>query len=200
MEFIGITGGIGAGKSRVLKYLKEHCRCEIYLADDVAKELEKPGNQVYRSLVDLLGSEILMDGKEEIDPGKMARMIFLRDDLLSGVNSIVHPAVRKYLLARLSEAGERGDVDFFFVEAALLIETGYGDLVDEMWYVHADREVRVQRLMDTRGYSREKAESIMNKQLSEEEYRLHSDYVIDNSGDFRDTAAELEKKLASYQR
>ena len=194
MKFIGITGGIGAGKSEILKFIKENYKCRIYLADDVAKEVRKPGTKCYDELVGLLGKEVADDSK------KMAAALFDNDDLLQKVNGIIHPAVKDYLLAELENAKEAGDTDLFFVEAALLIECGYKSYVDEMWYVYASEETRIERLMSSRGYSREKALSIIKTQLSEEEFRKGSDFVIDNSGSLEDSYKAVREKLGEWQR
>ncbi len=194
MKFIGITGGIGAGKSEILKFIKENYNCRIYLTDDVAKEVRRPGTKCYDELVGLLGKEVADDSK------KMAAALFDNDDLLQKVNGIIHPAVTEYLFSELEKAKEAGDTDLFFVEAALLIECGYKNYVDEMWYVYASEETRIERLMSSRGYSREKALSIIKTQLSEEEFRKGSDFVIDNSGSLEDSYKAVREKLGEWQR
>lgn len=198
MKFIGITGGVGAGKTEILNYIRKHYRCEIYLADQVAKQLQEPGTACYEKLVALLGRDIVgADG--EIDRGRMAEKIFSDAELLGQVNDIVHPAVKEFLAQRYSDAARSGKVELFFVEAALLIETGYGELVDEMWYVHADREVRRQRLMSQRGYSGEKVDRIMASQLDEDEFYKGSDFVIDNSGSLTESFRQVDRKLEGFK-
>lgn len=197
MLFIGITGGIGAGKSEILKYIGDHYKCEIYLADEVAHLVKLRGTECYDELVALLGKEIVgEDG--EINKNAMANKIFADSKLLRQVNDIVHPAVKKYLLEHLEAARESGEVELFFVEAALLIEAGYGQLVDEMWYIYAKEEVRINRLKEARGYSDEKIAQIIRSQLSEDEFRKACDFVIDNSGDLTDSYAQIDKKLEAY--
>ncbi len=197
MLFIGITGGIGAGKSEILKYIEKHYKCEIYLADEVAHLVKLPGTECFSKLVALLGEEILLpDG--QIDKAAMAGKIFSDATLLEQVNNIVHPAVRKFLLQHLDNARQNGEVELFFVEAALLIETGYGPLVDEMWYIYADRAMREKRLKETRGYSEEKIAQIMQNQLSEEAFREACDFVIDNSGSLTYSYQQIDKKLEAY--
>ncbi|MGN0425131.1 MAG: dephospho-CoA kinase [Acetatifactor sp.] len=195
--FIGITGGVGAGKSEILSFIRRHYRCEIYLADEVAHEVKKPGTDCFRELVSLLGREILAAGGE-IDKKKMADKIFSDRELLSKVNEIVHPAVKQYLLDRLALARAGQSCELFFVEAALLIEGGYRELVDELWYVYARREVRASRLAETRGYSPEKIRAIMDSQLSEEDFRRNCDFVIDNSGNLTDSTEQIKKRLEKY--
>lgn len=197
MRFIGITGGVGAGKSKILRFIRSHYRCEIYLADETAHLLKLPGTECYQALVKLLGTDILAaDG--QIDKPAMADRIFRDPELLQAVNDIIHPAVRKYLLQKYEEAVRKGEAELFFVEAALLIECGYGELVDEMWYIHAEESVRYARLMDARGYSEEKIRQIMGRQLTEDAFRINSDFVIDNSGSFEETCRQIEKKLEAF--
>ncbi len=194
MKVVGITGGIGAGKSQILAYLKEHTRCRIIIADQVAHELEEPGGRCYQPIVSILGTAILTeDGR--IDRAKMAARIFADGKLLSQINEIVHPAVKEYITGAIAEerAGDR--IDYLFIEAALLIEDGYKTIVDELWYIHTDIQVRRERLKASRGYSDEKIDSIMNGQLSEEEFYGQCSVVIDNSGTLDSVYRQIDKKL-----
>lgn len=197
MLFIGITGGIGAGKSEILSYIRKHYKCEIYLADEVAHLVKLPGTSCYEKLVELLGRDILgEDG--QIDKKVMADRIFADKALLEQVNVIVHPAVKEFLLEHLERAEQSGEVELFFVEAALLIEAGYGEIVDEMWYIHASEQVRRERLRVGRGYSDERTAHIMENQLTEEEFRRASDFVIENSGLLEDSYRQIDEKLEAY--
>lgn len=194
MKVVGITGGIGAGKSQILAYLKEHTRCRIIIADQVAHELEEPGGRCYQPIVSILGTAILTeDGR--IDRAKMAARIFADGKLLSQINAIVHPAVKEYITGVIAEerAGDR--IDYLFIEAALLIEDGYKTIVDELWYIHTDMRVRRERLKASRGYSDEKIDSIVNGQLSEEEFYGQCSVVIDNSGTLDSVYRQIDKKL-----
>ena len=196
-KFIGITGGIGAGKTEILSYIRKHYKCEIYLADSIAHEVKEPGNDCYRELVALLGEDITgPDGR--IDKSRMAGKIFSDGELLEQVNEIIHPAVKRYLLEHLEKARQEGTAELFFVEAALLIECGYRALADEMWYVYADEGTRRKRLRQSRGYSGERIDGIMSSQLSEEQFRENCDFVIDNSGTLAESFAQIDKKLEAY--
>ncbi len=197
MKFIGITGGVGAGKSEILKYIKRHYKCEIYLADEAAHEVKRAGTECFDRLVTLLGSDIV-DEDGEINKAVMADKIFGDEELLRQVNEIVHPAVKDYLMAKYEAALENPDIELFFVEAALLIEAGYKELVNEMWYIYADSNVRRKRLMYSRGYSEEKIQNIMDNQLTEEEFREACDFVIDNSGLLADSYRQIDKKLEAF--
>lgn len=197
MKFIGITGGVGAGKSEILSYIQKHYLCEIYLADQVAHEVKKKGTVCFEKLVNLLGEDVVgEDG--EIRKDIMAQKIFSDLSVLEQANEIIHPAVKEYLLARLQEAKISGKTQLFFVEAALLIECGYKKLVDELWYIYADEEVRRKRLREARGYSDEKIARIMENQLSEEMFRKNCDFVIDNSGDLQETYYQIDRKLEAF--
>lgn len=199
MRFIGITGGVGAGKSEILDYIRKHYSCEIYLADQVAHLVKQPGTKAYQALLSLLGQDVAgRDGL--IDKGLMADRIFADPSLLEQVNGIIHPAVKAFLLERLERARAAGQVDFFFVEAALLIEGGYLALVDEMWYIYADEQVRRERLKASRGYSEEKISQIMSKQLTEQRFRESCDFVIDNSGDLAESCRQVDGRLSAFCR
>ncbi len=198
MRFIGITGGIGAGKSEILRFIREHYKCEIYLADKVAHLVEQPGTRAYEALLKLLGRDVAgADG--QIDKGAMAARIFGDPALLEQVNDIIHPAVKEFLLERLEAARQAGETELFFVEAALLIEGGYLGLVDEMWYVYADEAVRRQRLKAARGYSEEKISRIMASQLTEKRFRESCDFVIDNSGELAESCRQIDERLGKYK-
>lgn len=194
MKVVGITGGVGAGKSEVLAYLKEHCNCRIIMADRLAETLEEPGQKCYLRLVALLGQDILQeDGR--IDRQKMAAKIFADKKLLTAVNEIIHPAVKEYILQTI-EAEKSADIlDYLFIEAALLIEDGYDRIVDELWYIHTDVEVRRQRLKASRGYTDEKIDNILKGQLQEEEFYKYCHVVIENSGSLESVYKQIDEKL-----
>ncbi len=196
MKIIGITGGVGAGKSTVLDIIGDSCNCCIIIADKAAHEVERKGQKCYEELVELLGDDILgTDG--EIDKKAMAARIFDKDnrELLERVNAIVHPRVKEYILGIIDEHRAEGDVDWLFIEAALLIEDGYKDICDELWYVYADEEVRADRLRASRGYSDEKIRDIMASQKDDAEFRAACDRVIVNNGDMDATTRSVKRLL-----
>ena len=197
MKIIGITGGVGCGKSQVIRYIMKNYRCFVIFADDVAKQLQQKGNLCYDRIVALLGGEILSsDG--EIDKGKMAEKIFADEGLLEKVNAIIHPAVYDYVEKKIAEYKKEKEIDFFIIEAALLIECGYGKIVDEMWYVYTADEIRRERLKISRGYSDEKISQIFSSQLSYEEFRGASSFMLDNNGSMEDTQKQIDNKLEEY--
>lgn len=194
MKVIGITGGVGCGKSAILGELENTLNCVVLRADEAALMLERKGHDCYDSLVMLLGKEIL-DSDEEIDRRKMAEIVFDDSNLLMKVNNIVHPAVRQYILEQIEKYRKQGKIDYFFLEAALLIECGYNSVVDEMWYIFADKDIRIKRLKETRNYSDQKIEGIMASQLSEDEFKKNSDFVIDNSGSLEQSINQIRQRI-----
>lgn len=198
MKVIGITGGVGAGKSAVLDHLAQTYSCRVIKADQAAHQLEEPGGACFEPLIALLGAEIL-DAAGKIDRQKMAARIFADRGLLQQVNDIVHPAVKTYLLSEIERERARGKRDFLFIEAALLIEEGYAEILDELWYIHADIDVRRQRLRKSRGYSDEKIDAILKSQLSEADFLKHADVVIKNNGALISAYEQIEKELGEDQ-
>ncbi|MDE5717349.1 MAG: dephospho-CoA kinase [Lachnospiraceae bacterium] len=198
MKVIGITGGVGAGKSEVLAYLERRRDCRVIMADRVAHQLEEPGDACYEPLKALLGAEIL-DAAGRIDRQKMAARIFGDGELLLKVNGIVHPAVKAYLSEQIEKERAAGRLAWLFIEAALLIEEGYAGILDGLWYVHAEEEVRRQRLRSTRGYSDEKIDAILQKQLSAQAFREHCGVVIENNGTLESVYTQIDKELGEDQ-
>lgn len=198
MKVIGVTGGVGAGKSEVLAHLEKTYNCRVIMADRLAHELEEPGSICYQPLIELLGEAVLRaDGR--IDRQKMAAAIFGKEALLQKVNAIVHPAVREAILCEIEKERAAGKLDYLFIEAALLIEEGYAEILDELWYIHAGEEVRRKRLRENRGYSEEKIDSILRSQLSETDFRKHCDVVIENNGALSGVYEQIEKELGEDQ-
>lgn len=194
MKVIGITGGVGCGKSTVLAMLKELCKAYMVMADEVAKELMQPDAAGFSQVVDFFGAEILnQDG--EIDRPKLARIIFDSPNKRMVLNSIIHPLVKKTIMETITHLRIEGTVDYVFVEAALLIEEHYEVICDELWYVYAPVEMRRKRLKESRGYSDEKIKRMLKSQLSEMQFREKCSVVIDNGKGLDFTRAQLVKLL-----
>lgn len=194
MYVIGITGGVGAGKSAVLSILSECVECEIIRADDVANRLKLKGQPCFQKIVDLLGEQILgSDG--EIDRSLMSMIVFEDDAKMKQVEQILHPQVKRYITETIEQKKREGKIKYLFIEAALLIEEGYRKICDEFWYIYASVATRTKRLMANRGYTLQKIESIMDKQLSEEEFLKNCECVINNDGDLSKTKEEILKAL-----
>lgn len=193
MKIIGITGGVGAGKSQILSYLQTTYGARVLAADAAANALKQPGQCCYQPIVSLLGEDILTQ-EGLIDNGKMAAAVFADKEKLAAVNRIVHPAVREYILREIKRARREGAA-YFFLEAALLIEEHYDEVVDEMWYIDTSDEIRRRRLRDSRGYTDEKITAIMKSQLPRTAFCDACDFVIDNSHTFEETKKQIDRKM-----
>lgn len=185
MKVIGITGGVGSGKSRVLEILKQEYGAQVIQADLVARELMEPGGAGYEKLVALYGDRILAADKT-IDRPRMAALMFHDDEMLQTVNGIIHPLV----WASIRRQIEGSDSELVVVEVALPDEN-HRDIYTELWYVYTSEENRMARLLEGRGYSREKTRSVMDSQLPEEEFRRMADAVVDNNGSLEDTGRQI---------
>jgi dephospho-CoA kinase len=194
MKVIGITGGVGSGKSALLSYVEDTYNCKVILADEVAHRVREPGNPGYESLIGVLSSDVL-DEDGTINRVRMAKQIFVSDDLRKKVNDIIHPAVKETILAEIDRGKKEEKLDFLFIEAALLIEDGYLDIVDEMWYIYADEAVRRQRLRAARNYPDDRISLIMKSQLTEEGFREACDVVIDNSKSLDMACRQIDEQL-----
>lgn len=184
---IGITGGVGCGKSTVLDILYKDYDALVIEADKVAHKLMGKGEAIYNAEIEHFGDRILSDNRD-IDRKKLAEIIFPDEKELEWVNSLVHPKVKEYIMDAIKKNKDR---PYIIIEAALLIEAGYTDICDKIWYIYTDKETRIQRLLDNRGYTREKSEEIIANQLEDRIYREYSDYVIDNSNDIEDTKRQI---------
>ena len=199
MRFVGITGGVGAGKTEILNFLAKQDGIEVMLADEIAHELMEPDGACYEKLTELFAGDGVFADDGSIKRDRMAEVIFSDAAKREALNAIVHPAVKEYVTERAKKERERGVLRILVLEAALLIEEGYDCICDELWYIYADEEVRKERLIEGRGYSEKKVREIMANQLSEDEFSSHCDFEIDNSGDFEETKKQLDHRMKKYE-
>lgn len=181
MQVIGITGGVGAGKSVILEYLEENYRVKNLEADRIAEMLMKPGTECYEKLAKFLPVGVYNEDKS-INRPALAEKLFESEKLRQEVNKVVHPEVKAYIQDRIEEQRQMRILDFIIIEAALLIEDHYDKICDEIWYIYTTEQNRKQRLLESREYSAEKIEQMFASQMTEEEYRNHCQVVIDNNG------------------
>ncbi|MCD8249126.1 MAG: dephospho-CoA kinase [Lachnospiraceae bacterium] len=193
MRVIGVTGGVGAGKSAVLDYLEGHCDALRIEADKVGHEVMEPGAIAYGSVIEAFGQDIVgPDGR--IDRKALGNMVFADERKRLLLNSIIHPAVREEILRRLREAEQRGEV-LAVVEAALFLEEHYETFCDETWYIYTKEETRRQRLRGSRGYSEERIDALLRSQRTHEEFLARCDCVIDNNGSIEETQRQVDAAL-----
>ncbi len=197
MKIIGITGGVGSGKSEVVNFIARNYDATVVQADAVGHLLMKPGKSCFEPIVALFGPEILReDGK--LDREKIASIVFTDKEMLEKLNGIVHPAVNRYIQKAIEREREHG-TPLFVIEAALLIEAKCNEICDELWYVYAEEQTRIERLKLHRGYSEEKIRDVFANQLSEEEYSKYCQFEVDNSGDFEDTKKQIVQRMNKYE-
>ena len=193
MKIIGITGGVGSGKSRILSYMEERFQAVVCQADHVAWDLQKPGEVCYKEIVSYFGTGIL-NKDETIDRKVLGQIVFSNEEELLKLNAITHPAVKDAIRKQIESEVKRG-IELFVIEAALLIEEHYDEICDELWYIYTDRQVRRERLKTSRQYTDEKIDAIMASQLPEEIFRERCQKIINNSGDFEETCIQLEEAI-----
>ena len=193
MKIIGITGGVGSGKSRVLSYIEETFPCVICQADHVAWELQRPGEDGYVKIVEHFGKEILNDD-QTINRPRLGQIVFSNEQELLKLNEIMHPAVKEAVRKKIANETEKG-TELFVLEAALLIEEHYDEICEELWYIFTEESIRRERLKESRGYTDEKINAMMATQLSEEVFREHCKVVIDNSKDFEYTCVQIQEAI-----
>ena len=178
MKVIGITGGVGAGKSTVVGILQKHYTTEYLHCDAIAHDLMERGGSAHEELISVFGED-LVNGDGTLNRSKLYERAFL-GDRVEELNACVHPKVRIYVEERIGTLKAAGFDGLVLIEAALLIEAGYQDICDEMWYVHAPVSMRRARLKANRGYSDERVDSIMEEQASEDVFFAQSDFVVYN--------------------
>lgn len=199
MRFIGITGGVGAGKSEILSYLGKKTGVRVMLADEIAHELMEAGTDCYKSLRQTFNDEDIWNSDGSFNREKLAKVIFSDKQKRDIMNSMVHPAVKEYVIRQQEYEKERGELSLLVLEAALLIEEHYDKICDELWYIYTSEENRRDRLKASRGYSDEKIDNIFKSQLSEEEYRKYCAVVIDNNGSVEAAFEQIDKALVNEE-
>ncbi len=193
MKVIGVTGGVGAGKSTVLRYLEERYRARVIQADQTGHEVMEPEEEAYGRVVAEFGGQILSaDGR--IDRGVLSGIVFADGEKLKKLNAIVHPAVKKEILKRIAQAAAENEA-YTVVEAALFFEEKYDAFCDETWYIYTNEEERRRRLKASRGYTDRRIDQMIGRQKSHEEFLSRCAYVIDNNGTAEHTFCQIDKRM-----
>jgi len=188
---IGLTGGIGSGKSTVSQYLKEQ-GITVVDADLVSRKIVEPGSEALAEIKEVFGSEYIQpDGN--LARKKLGQLVFADKKELAKLNSIMSRKMGEEIERQLKAS----KTEITVLDAATLIEAGYDRRVDVLWIVDTDDETRIKRVMERDGASREDIINRMNNQMSREERLNRECVVIDSSGSIEDTRekvkAELEK-------
>ncbi len=188
MKIIGLSGGIGSGKSTVARFLAELGVVVIDL-DRVGHEALKPEGKAWQQVVNAFGKGILAPGGE-IDRSKLGEIVFKDREALLRLNGIIHPVIDGIVAEKIADCRRKG-VKVVVLEAAAMIESGKTAQVEEIWATVAPEDTVLGRLRDRSGYSREKSRARISAQLSNEERIKQADIVIDTDG----TLDELKARV-----
>lgn len=180
MIVIGLTGGIASGKSTVARLLSE-LGAAVIDADKMGHYAFRRETEAWRLVVSEFGSRILNDSGD-IDRGKLANIVFSDPTALKRLNAIMHPRIREMVEQRIEELRGRG-IGVVVVEAALLIEAGWTDLVDRLWVVTASTDEVIQRLCAQKGFTEDQARARIEAQMTATQRAEYADVTIENSSD-----------------
>ena len=197
LYIIGITGGVGAGKSSVLAVIRDRYQGWVIQADEVGHRLRKPGKPIHQWMVREYGEAVLF-GDGTINPRAVAALAFRDEEAMKRLNGATHPLIREEILRELKEKEAslpEGTVGVVALEAALLKEGNLSGLCDEIWYIHAPKETRISRLMESRGYTRERCGEIMSRQADEETFLREADLVIENGSSVHKMEEQISRRL-----
>ena len=195
MLSLGLTGGIGSGKSTVSALLEER-GAVVVDADRIVRSLQEPGEPVFEAMVEAFGSSIVADDGT-LDRQAVADIVFGDDDALKTLNGIVHPAVGAAIAERLVELAETDEV--VILDIPLLVESGRDDMAAVI-VVDVDPDLAVERLVEHRGFSEEDARSRMARQVSREDRLAKADVVLDNSGSLEHLETQVDELWARIER
>lgn len=188
---IGLTGGIGSGKSTAARILAE-LGAPVIDADKVGHAIYAPGGPAYQDIIDAFGEGILADDRS-IDRRKLGPIVFADAAALNRLNSIVHPRMFVRMGEMVAEMRRGGEGRPIVIEAAILIEANWQPLCDEIWLVVASRDRVIERVERDRGMRPEQIAARIKAQLSDDERRKYASLVIDNDGTIDDLRANVTK-------
>jgi dephospho-CoA kinase len=201
MRLVGLTGGIGSGKSAVGRLLAAHGAIVID-ADQVAREVVEPGEPALAEIVARFGPQIL-DDEGRLDRPALSAIVFDDDGARRDLEAITHPRIGERILARIAEVAGREHVDgedhVVIVEHPLLIENGQADAYEDLVVVFADEDVRLERLA-ARGVEADDAKARMRAQANDEDRRAAATHVIVNDGTMDDLTGDVEALWAELTR
>ena len=185
---LGITGGVGTGKSEVMRILERE-GFKTLRTDDIAREIMAPGSEVIKKLVSAFGEKILMPSGE-LNKSVYAELIYSDSDNMRLSNGIIHPAVWDKVEETIKKDGEKR----WAVETAVPDER-FKRICTDIWYIHAPLKVRLNRLMRDRGYTEEQCFDIIGKQHGEKEFGLIADFIIENGGSIKATEKQIRELI-----
>lgn len=191
MRTIGLTGGIGSGKSTVSKILAD-LGAFVIDADKVGHEIYLPGKAAWQQVSAAFGQDILAED-QTIDRKKLGAIVFSSADALKQLNTIVHPIMFKEIEQRIQAKRGEGFTPPIVVEAAILIEANWLPLADEVWVVVTDKSAVIERVAEQRGMAAKDTQARIANQLSNEERLKHATVVIHNDGSLEDLRQQIQQ-------
>jgi dephospho-CoA kinase len=189
VKLVGLTGGVGSGKSTVAAILRE-LGAEVVDADEASHAVYEPGTPGFEAVVRDFGPDYVRDGR--IDRKALGELVFKDPDARRRLNAIVHPLVRDWMAARTAEALSRG-AGVVVQDVPLLFENKLEGLFPITVLVWVPREVQVERLVSGRGFTAERAGEVIAVQMPIDEKRSRATNVIDNTGTRESTRAQVER-------
>ena len=194
MKIIGLTGGIGSGKSTVSAYLRQK-GISILDADAIVIAAEAKGSPCFHAIVDVLGKEVLT-AEGELDRKLVSKLVFAHPEKLKALNDIVYACVEA---ARVKLLDEKKAEKIVVFDIPLLIECNWNKKVDEVWLVAVDKETQIARAMARSKFSREEVERRINLQMSLEDKKQYADVILDNSGSLEHLYAQVDAALIKIE-
>ena len=186
---IGLTGGVGTGKTTLLRMMEKKYKAVVFVADDIGHEAMKPGTETYERICNLFGPKVVNED-QTINRNEIASIIFEHPDKKEKMNAIIHPFVWQYIWKRIDELPEHSLV---IIESAILFEAGYAKECTMTWGMVTPERLRRERLIRERQYTKEKIEQIEKNQLTKEELSKKCDYIIINAGDLAFLDSQIRK-------
>ncbi len=195
MKSIGLTGGIGSGKTLVARMFAD-LGVPVIDADQIAHALTTPGSTACRRIEETFGSDFF-DADGSLDRRRLRNVVFDDPAALQRLEAILHPLIRERIVAAITDLATQRH-DYCIVSIPLLIETGMTDLVDHIVVVDVPEHVQIARVIRRDGVSAEEARKILDRQANRTQRLAAADFVIDNSGSIertRDSVGRLDARL-----
>ncbi len=190
MQLIGLTGGIGTGKSTVSEYLMK-MGYKVIDADKISREIVEPNSETLKEIAKVFGEEILLEDGS-LNRNRLADIVFTNPDKKVLLDRIMHAKIIDIIMKRAKSYDKEKVV---FLDVPLLYETNMDQLVDKVWLVDADIEARISRIMNRDELTREQVIDRINNQMSQAKKIKKADIVIDNSGDKSALYKQINKIL-----
>ena len=187
---IGLTGGIGSGKSEAARYLKELGAAHLD-ADEISRALTGPDGAALPEIRRVFG-DAAFDADGALDRASLGRLVFGNEPARRALEGIIHPLVQREMLERMDAAAQAG-TDVVILDVPLLFETGMDALCDETWALYVEREAQIARVVARDGLTPEEAEARIDSQLSAEERNARATHAINTDQPIERTRAELEQ-------